>query len=152
MMTLSDEEANRLNNSIKSKFSAPDEAKQILTAWYFDGAKIQYAGKTNPTEDDWNDYTKSEFPTKNTFIQYKWRLKPEETPVKKCRVALFKFNDIIKPLLVMDYKHSLDLRCNEQFIKWLTDWICIDEDEQLSTKNDKVQRDYILGSNKSKAF
>lgn len=103
MMTLSDEEASRISNS-KIK-PAPDEAKQILTAWYFDGAKIQYSGKINPTEDDWNDYTKSEFPNKNTFVQYKWRLKPDI--VKKCRLALVKANGIIKPLLVEDYEFAI---------------------------------------------
>ena len=125
MMTLSDEEAFRLDNATKSKFSAPDDVKQILTSWYFDGTKIQYSGKTNPTEDDWIDYTKSEYPNKNTFVQYKWRLKPEKPSVKRCRVALVKSNGIIKPLLVMDYDYSLDLmnlKYDEQFIRWLTEW------------------------------
>ena len=72
---LSDEEAN------KTEFSALDGIKQILIAWYFDGAKIQYSGKIHPTEDDWIDYTKSDFPNKNTLIQYTWRLKPEEPPI-----------------------------------------------------------------------
>ena len=128
MMTLSDEEAIRVDNSIKYpklKSSTSDEAKQILTSWYFNGDKIQYSGKMNPAEDDWIDYTKSEFPVYTTFVQYKWRLKPEKPSVKRCRVALVKSNGIIKPLLVMDYDYSLDLmnlKYNEQFIRWLTEW------------------------------
>ena len=134
MMTLSDEEASRISNSkIKPEShefirSAPDDAKQILAAWYFDGAKIQYSGKINPTEDDWNDYTKSEFPVKNTFVQYKWRMKPDT--VKKCRLALMKANGVVKPLLVEDYEFSLvfmNLQSNEIFIRWLTDWIEYEE-------------------------
>ena len=128
MMTLSDEEAIRVDNSIKYpklKSSTSDEAKQILTSWYFNGDKIQYSGKMNPAEDDWIDYTKSEFPVYTTFVQYKWKKKKKKPSVKRCRVALVKSNGIIKPLLVMDYDYSLDLmnlKYNEQFIRWLTEW------------------------------
>lgn len=124
MMTLSDEEANSKNTFIK-EFKVPDELKDLLCAWYFDGKSIQYSGKIKPNEDDWIDYIKSDFPAKDTFIMYKWRLKPEPL-VKRCRLALVKSNGIIKPLLVVDYNYSLDLmnlKFDEKFIRWLTDWI-----------------------------
>lgn len=132
MMTLSDEEASRINNSkIKSEpqgfiRSALDENKQILTSWYFNGDKIQYSGKMNPAEDDWIDYTKSEFPVYTTFVQYKWRLKPEKPTPQKCRVALISLDGIKKPLLITDYDYAKVLitqECAEIFLKWLTDWI-----------------------------
>lgn len=124
MMTLSDEEANSKNNT-KKEFKVPDERKDLLCAWYFDGKSIQYSDKIKPTEDDWIDYIKSDFPAKGSFIMYKWRLKPEP-PVKRCRLALVELNGKKNPLLVNDYDSAKVLEtqmCDEKFIRWLTDWI-----------------------------
>lgn len=123
-MTLSDEEANR-RYMPEVKLRVPDDNKELLWSFYFDNKPIQYSGKINPSEDDWLDYTKSDFPPKSTFINYKWRLKPE-IQVKRCRLALVELGGIKDVMIVGDYNSAKVLEtqmCDERFIRWLTEWI-----------------------------